>query len=190
MTTLGAGDDREALLLGLFAGGDDSAGADRVDGDGLLDEAMLTGGDGRGEVHWAESRRGRHEHEGAVGGHDFLVGVVADEDLVRGKLVSVVQALGTVLESISQGDDLGFGAEQFAGRNELAEGASAAAAATDQGDFDLGRDRLAAQDGRGGGQGETADGQGGDEIATLDGVFHDLRLWGLPKAHKGFLSAA
>ena len=36
----------------------------------------------------------------------------------------------------------------------------------------------------------TADGQGGDEIATLDGVFHDLRLWGLPKAHKGFLTAA
>ena len=100
MTTLSTGHDGEALLLGFLAGGDDGTGANRVDGDGLLDEAVLTSSDGGGKVNGAKRRRGRHEHEGAVRGHDLLVSVVTDEDLGRGKLVSVVQALGAILEGI------------------------------------------------------------------------------------------
>ena len=137
-------------------------------------------------MNGAKRGRCRHEHEGAVRGHDLLVSVVTDEDLGRGKLVSVIQALGAIFKGIGQGDDLRFRAEQLAGCNELPKGASAATAAADEGYLDLGRDRLAAQDGRGGGQGESADGQGGDEVTTEDGVFHALRLSPGPKPAKVF----
>ena len=176
MATLGARHDGEALLLGFFAGGDDGAGTDRIDGDRLLDEAMLARGDGGGEVDRAERRRRGHEHEGAIGRHDLLVGVVTDEDLGRRKLVSLVEALRTILEGIRQGDDFGFGAEDLAGGDELTEGAGTTTAAADEGYLDLGGDRLSAEDRRSGRQSEAAKGHGGYEGTTLDGVFHDLRL--------------
>ena len=176
MATLGARHDGEPLLLRFLAGGDDGAGADRIDGDRLLDEAVLARGHGRREMHRTEGRRRGHDHEGAVGRHDLLISVIADEDLGRGELVGLVDPLRAILEGIGQGDDLGFGAQELAGGDELAEGARTATSAADQGDLDLGRDRLPAEHGRSGGQGKSAQGQGGYEITTRDGVFHGLRL--------------
>ena len=50
VAALGAGDDRELLLLGLLVGGQDLADAGAVDGDRLLGEDVLAGLDGRLEV--------------------------------------------------------------------------------------------------------------------------------------------
>jgi hypothetical protein len=90
---------------------------------------MFTGGDRGGEVDRTESRRRGHEHEGAVGGHDLLIGVIPDEDLRGRQLVGLVETVRTVLEGIRQRDDFRLRAEEFAGSDELTECASTAAAA-------------------------------------------------------------
>ena len=121
----------------------------------------------------ATGRRGRQEDERAVGRHDLLVGVVADEHAVGGQLVGLVEALGAILEGIGEGDDLAFDAEHLAGGQELGDGAGPAAAATDQGDLDLGGDGVGAEERGGGGQGQAADGQGGDELTARKRGAHD-----------------
>ena len=173
MTALRPGDDGQALGLGLFAGGDDGAGTHWVDRHWLFDEAMLAGFDGGGEVHRTEHGRRGHEHERAIRRHDLLVGVIAHKQLRRGQLVGLVDLLDTIFERIGQSHDLGFNTEDLAGRDELNQGAGAAATATDEGDLNLGgHGPLSTQDARCGRQGESAEGHGGNEVATLDRVFH------------------
>ena len=178
MTALRASNDGQALSLGLFTRGDDGTGADWVDGDGLLDEAVLTGFDRGGEMHRTERGRRRHEDERAIRGHDLLVSVIPDEEFRGWQLIGLVDLLDSILKRIRQCDDLGFDTEDLAGRDELAQGTGAATTAPDEGDLNLcGHGPLSAQDARGSGQGESAEGHGGYEVATLDGVFHAFELW-------------
>ena len=98
---LRTGNHGQALRLGLLAGGDDGAGADGIDGDRLLNEAVLAGIDGGGEMHRAECRRGRHEHEGAIRGHHLLIGIITREKFGGGKFVNLSEFLDLVFKGIS-----------------------------------------------------------------------------------------
>ena len=176
MATLGASDDGQPLRLGLLAGSDDGAGADGIDGDRFLDEAMLASLDGGSEMHRSECRRCGHQDKGAIRRHDLLVGVITSEEFRGREVVGLAQLLHAIIKGVTEGDDLRLDAQDFAGRDELPEGASTTTTATDEGDLDLGRHCVGTQDRRGGGQSEATQGHSGDEIATRDGVFHGLRL--------------
>jgi len=149
VTALRPSDDGQALGLGLLARGDDDAGTDGVDGDRLLDEAMLARFNGGGEMHWTEHGRRGHEHERAIRCHDLLVSVIAHEELRRGQLVGLVDLLNAIFERIGESHDLSLDTQDLARRDELRESASATATATDEGDLYLsGYGPLSAQDAR------------------------------------------
>ena len=83
VAALGAGDDGQALGRGFFAGGDDRAGADRIDGHRFFDEAMFAGFHRGGEMQRPEGRRRGHQDVVAIGGDHFLIGVKAAEATIR-----------------------------------------------------------------------------------------------------------
>ena len=61
VAALGAGHDRQVLLLGLLGGGQHLADAGAVDADRLLGEDVLAGGDGGFEVDRPEAGRRRQD---------------------------------------------------------------------------------------------------------------------------------
>ena len=167
MTTLGAGDDGQALGPGDLAGRDDGTGSDRIDGHGLFDEAMLAGLDGGGEVQRPEGGRRRHHDVVAAAGDDLAVGVKAVEAALRRKLEPVADGIGLGLEGVADGGDLGLEVQDLAGLKEVGDGAVATPAAADETDLDA---RAVA-----GGVG-VAGGQGG---AGQGGVADEVTTWGL-----------
>ena len=71
------------VLGGRFAGRHEAPHADRIGGDGLLGEHVLSGVNRRFEMHRpVAGRRGQH-HDVDVGVDQFLVGVETDEMMVR-----------------------------------------------------------------------------------------------------------
>ena len=87
--------------------------------------------DGSGEVHRAERRRSGHQDERTIGRHDLLVSVISHEELRGGKVVGLTEFLHAIFEGVGKRDDFRFDAKDFAGGDELTEGAGTATAATD-----------------------------------------------------------
>ena len=85
-----AGDDGEILLLRLAARLHDALDAGRVDGDRLLDEAVLALVDGVREVLRPEMGRRRQQHDVDAAVDHLLVAVEADEHVVVGHLHAVL----------------------------------------------------------------------------------------------------
>ena len=92
VAALGAGDDRQALLVGFFVGGQHLADAGAVDGDRLLGEEMLAGLDRGLDVLGPEARRGR-QHDQVAAVNDFLIGVEADEAAIVGNVEFLLAVL-------------------------------------------------------------------------------------------------
>ncbi len=95
VAALGAGDDRQALLVGLLIGGQHLADAGAVDGDRLLGEEVLAGLDRGLDVQGPEAGRRRQHHQVAAVDH-LLIGVEADEAAVVGD-VELLLAMRVVL---------------------------------------------------------------------------------------------
>ena len=141
---LGAGDDRQVLLLRLLGGGQDLADAGAVDGDGLLAEDVLAGLDGVLQVLRAEARRGGQDDQVAAVDH-LLEGVEAVEAavLVDVELVlvlavvleAVVAVVDPVLEDVAEGVDLDV-VRRAGGLADVLGRAGAPAAAADDADLD------------------------------------------------------
>ena len=97
VTTLGTGHDRQPLLLGDFAGGDDLPTTGRVDRDGLFHEHVLAGLDRGLEVHRAEVRRRGDDHHFDVGVEQLLVGQSAPpKHLGHRRVVLLARGFGLV----------------------------------------------------------------------------------------------
>ncbi len=92
VAALGAGDDRQPFLVGLFMGGQHLADAGAVDGDRLLGEEVLAGLDRRLDVLRTEAGRGRQHHQVAAV-DDLLIGVEADETAIVGDVELVLAEL-------------------------------------------------------------------------------------------------
>ena len=93
MPALRAGDDRQALLLGLLVGGQHLADAGAVHADRLLGEEVLAGLDRRLDVLRPEARR-RGQDDVVDGSRcTCLVGVQADEAAVLGDVDLVAELL-------------------------------------------------------------------------------------------------
>src|SRR6185295_1128395 len=134
---LRAGDNRQLLFLGLLAELEDLADADRVDGAGLLDEAVLALLDRVREVDRAESGGRREEDEVHAAVDDLLIGVPTGEHVVRADFVAVelaqgpLRALDAVGEHVAERGELDVGG----GGEAVLGGAGAAAAAADEADL-------------------------------------------------------
>ena len=97
MAALGPGDDGQVLGLGLLGGGQDGPDAGAVDGDGLLAEEVLAGGDGGLDVLRAEAGRGGQDHQIDARVDHLPVGVEADEAAIVGDLDLVAELAGQLL---------------------------------------------------------------------------------------------
>ena len=89
VAALGAGDDRQVLLLGLLVGGQHLADAGAVDGDRLLGEECLPALIGGLDVLGPEARAGSPAYQVAAV-DDLLIGVEADEAAVVGDVELVL----------------------------------------------------------------------------------------------------
>ena len=92
VAALGAGDDRQSLLVRLFVGGQHLADAGAVDGDRLLGEELLARLDGGLDVLGPETWRRRQHHQVAAVDH-LLIGVEADEAAVVGDVELVLAGI-------------------------------------------------------------------------------------------------
>ena len=174
-----AGEEPEALFLGLRGGGEEALHAGRIGGAGFFAEGVLAGIDALLQVLGAEAgRRGEEDDVDVLHRADFVDGVDADElvgvlDLHAGVagLEILVRCLQAVGEDVAHGDEFGV----RVGGERLARRARAASAAADEGDFEgLGHLLGAANawEADDGGACECGDG-GAEEFASGEGV----ELW-------------
>ena len=94
VTTLGASDDAQLLLLGRLVGRQDPADARAVHPDRLFGEEVLARGDHRFDMNGAKTGRSGQQHEIDVRLDHLLVGVQADELAVAD--IHLVALLGQV----------------------------------------------------------------------------------------------
>jgi hypothetical protein len=137
-----AGDDRQALLPGLLARLDHAAHAGGVGRHRLLAEDVLAGGDGVLQLHRAEAGRRREQDDVDAGVDDLLVGVQAEELVVRldgdllGQLGVVLKALERRLKAVAVHVAHGGELAVAVGTEGLGGGPGAAAAAADEADLE------------------------------------------------------
>ena len=125
---------------------------------------MLAGFNRCGEMDRTERRRGGHDHEVAIGRHQFLIGIEAVEAALGRHAKALASAVSLVLEDVCHSDHFTLDVEDFAGSEEIADSARAATTAADQGDFDLfgGRSERRGKQ-RGGGETGPNQGAGSEE---------------------------
>src|SRR6185436_15621168 len=153
----------EILLLRFLRRREEAAHACAVNGHRLLGEDVLALANSFFELHWAESGRRREDHHIALR-DDFLVSIETHElAVVRyfnfGRMFPaqfLQAALHPIFVDITDGDEL----DTFTRADRLIGGAGAAAAATDESDFQRVAGRSAER--------ETFDGQCAEERGTRD----------------------
>ena len=138
---LGAGADAQALGLRRLGGGEHRADARPVDGDRLLGEDVLAGGDRGLEVRRPEAGRRREDHVvHARRGDHLLVRVEPDEGALvghRARLAQLLEPLARLADAVGEGVADRHHADAGRALDGVGRRAAPAAAAADEADADL-----------------------------------------------------